>query len=383
MANFSFLAAFPTTTVRTTFALVVLGVVFHCYSAKAEDSIGTATLTPISCPASGLANGTCYKVTISGCPESTSDFNASIKVNAAPKGTKFKGSIFFTTGGGGSAFYDDFSDFINGDKRCNASGNCGLFAVETVNSAGFRTIQTKFSDPDKVISEPVGWLSGPAVDGPRALACRYATLVHAVWTNILSSDAAHPVCATGNSGGSSAVAYSLTQYGLGSSSGPGPVFSMVEASSGPVMAKVNRGCSATPILQTVTCPNGMLLPENYGLTVAAAFIDPAYDGDVNTTLDSTDSCSLQIEGGGDNQRFLHDSVLSEDFPSPGYPKTFVKVVFGSRDLSSAVPQGLEWYNAITTPKAQACVAAATHEVPASYAGAIQIADDLIGSCKLQ
>ena len=383
MTNFTFLAAFLRRLIGTAFALFVLSVSFHSYSALAEDSIGTATFKEISCPATGLANGTCYKVTISGCPESTGDFIAAVKVNVPPNGKKSIGSIFFTTGGGGSAFYDDFSDFIKGDKRCNQSGNCGLFAVEAVNSAGYKTIQTNFSDPDSATSEPVGWLTGPAADGPRALACRYATLAHAVWMYVLGSDTTRPVCATGNSGGSSAVAYGLTQYGLGSSSGPGPVFSMVEASSGPVMAKINRGCAKEPIEEAVTCPNGTVLAENYGLTIAEAFIDPTYDRDVDTTPDSEDICSLQIEGGGNKQLFLHDSVVSDDFPSPSYPETFVKVVFGSEDLSSAVPQGLEWYNAITSSKAQACVAGASHEIAASYAGATQIADDLISSCKLQ
>jgi len=383
MADFPLLAIFLTRLLKTAFALLVLSALLHGYSAVAEDPIGTATFTKTSCPTSGLASGTCYKVKISGCPESTTDFTAEVKVNPAPNGKNSLGAVFFTTGGGGSSFYDNFAEFTTRDKRCNPSGNCGLLAVATVNSAGFRTIQTKFSDPENATSEPVGWLTGPAADGPRALACRYATLVHGAWTYILGSDTSHPVCATGNSGGSAAVAYALTQYSLGSSSGPGPVLSMVEASSGPVMAKLNRGCAKQPITAVVTCPNGTLLADNYGPEIAAAFIDPSYDGDVDTIMDSKDICSLQIANGGNSQLFLHDSVVSDDFPAPSYPKTFVKVVFGSKDLSSAVPQGLEWYNAITSSKAQACVSGATHEVAASFQGATQIANDIISSCKLQ
>ncbi len=345
--------------IRTIFALLVFGVLLHGYSAFAVDSIGTATLTKQnSCPAGGLANGTCYKVKVSNCPESTGTFVAAIKVNGPPNGLKPLGAVFFTTGGAGDAYYDAQR---GRDTRCNPQGDCGLLAVQTVNNAGYETIQTNFSDPDNSGSEPVGWLTGPATDGPRALACRYATLVHAVWRNILGSTT-RPICATGNSAGSAVIAYGLTQYGLGSLSGPGPLLSMVEATSGPPMARIDHGCQKVPPTMTVTCPRGSVLPEGYGLGLALKFIDPAYDGDQETSPDHTDGCAQQIENGGDRPLFLHDSVLSNDFATPNYPRTFVNVVFGDQDQSSAVPQGLEWYNAITSSKAQACVAGAPHRL---------------------
>jgi hypothetical protein len=380
MSSFPFLIdAFLAGLMRTTFALLVplLG-----YSAFAVDPIGTATVTKLnSCPAGGLANGTCYKVTISNCPESTGTFAAAIKVNAPPNGQKFLGAVFFTTGGGGVGYYDQPSG--TRDTRCNAQGDCGLLAVQTVNDAGYATIQTNFSDPGHSVPEPVGWLTGPAADGPRALACRYATLVHVVWTNILRSDTTRPICATGNSGGSAVIAYGLTQYGLGSLSGPGPQLSMVEATSGPPMARIDHGCQKVPPTMTVTCPTGTVLSEGYGLGLALKFIDPAYDGDEETSPDLRDACAQQIENGGNRTLFLHDSVLSNDFPAPNYPKTFVNVVFGDQDLSSAVPQGLEWYNAITSSKAQACVSGAPHRLPATFEGATQVANDLISFCRLQ
>jgi hypothetical protein len=367
---------------KALFALLVLGVPLLGYSALAEDSIGTATLTKLSpCPAGGLANGTCYTVTISNCPETTGNFVAAIKVNVPPKGKKTLGAVFFTTGGAGNAYYD--GTLGTPDTRCNAQGNCGLLAVQTVNNAGYETIQTNFSDPHHSAAEPVGWLTGPAADGPRALACRYATLVHAVWTNTLRSTTTRPICATGNSAGSAVIAYSLTQYGLGSLSGPGPLLSMVEATSGPPMARIDNGCQKTPPTMTVTCPSGSVLSEGYGVTTASEFIDPAYDGDQDTSSDSQDLCTQQMQNGGNLTLFLHDSVVSDDFAAPSYPKTFVNVVFGDKDLSSAVPQGLEWYNAIRSSKAQACVAGATHVLPSSYEGATQVANDLISFCKLQ
>src|SRR5271169_1243746 len=256
--------------------LIVLVTLAIASPAFALDPIGSASVTRLSsCPAGGLPGGTCYKVTISDCTENAGDFVASIKLNETPNGQDPQGIVFFTTGGGGNYYYDDDASFFQGDLRCNPDGNCGLYAVQAVNGANYETIQTNFSDPDNSGSEPVGWLTGPARDGPRALACRYATLVHAVWADILGQSASRPICATGNSAGSSAVAYGLTQYGLGSSFGPGPVISMVEATSGPPMGRIDLGCLRTPPNMTVTCPDGALLSDGYGVPTALDFIDPA------------------------------------------------------------------------------------------------------------
>jgi hypothetical protein len=362
--------------------LLLCGVPLLGYAAFAQDQIGTATLVKLSsCPVNGLANGTCYKVSISNCPGSAQTFTAAIKVNPPPNGQQPVGAVFYSTGGAGRSYYD--SPSAPRDTRCNAQGNCGLLAVQTVNEAGFETVQTAFSDPNHSNLEPVGWLTGPATDGPRALACRYATIVHAFWTILFAGNTTVPVCATGNSAGSAVIAYSLTQYGMGSLSGPGPLLSMVEATSGPPMARLDRGCQKVAPKMTVTCPSGRVVSEGYGVGTALQFIDPAYDGDQENTPDLADPCAQQIKNGGNQTLLLHDSVVSDDFPAPNYPKTFVNVVFGDQDQSVAVPQGLEWYDAITSSKAQACVTGALHEMPRTYAGATQIASDLTNFCKLQ
>src|SRR5216684_4387262 len=70
--------------------------------AFAIDGIGTATVTKLSaCPNSGLSNGACYKVVVAGCAGTSQEFIASAKVNQPPHGQASKGTVFFTTGGGG------------------------------------------------------------------------------------------------------------------------------------------------------------------------------------------------------------------------------------------------------------------------------------------
>ncbi|HTZ81900.1 MAG TPA: hypothetical protein VMB66_01830 [Candidatus Acidoferrales bacterium] len=339
---------------------------------EAQNKIGTATLTLGNCDATGLAGGTCYRAVVSSCAEAPGQFVAVVKINEPPDISLLQGTVFFTTGGTGAALYDYDQDFL-GDSRCSGS-NCGLMTVESINSANYRTVQVEFVDPEGIVSEPDGWLTGPATDGPRALACRYATVVHAVWALLLKKDTTHPVCATGNSGGGALVGYAITQYGMGNANGPGPELTLAEPTSGPPYARIDQGCAgaAAPI-STVSCPAGDQISEDYGLTTATDFVDPAYPSDV---------CTIDINSNGTNpyKNFHHDSVLSDDDAAPNY-HTVVRSLFGSDDLTEAVPLGLEWYNAITSNKSGACVAGAPHELPENFDGASQIVTDVTSLCK--
>jgi len=112
----------------------------------AQNSLGTATLTLDTCQDTGLPNGTCYRAVISDCPEATGEFAVAIKINEPPNLNLLKGTVFFTTGGGGSPFYDYDPAYL-GSPRCPGS-NCGLMVVQSINSANFRTVQTDFEDPE-------------------------------------------------------------------------------------------------------------------------------------------------------------------------------------------------------------------------------------------
>ena len=61
----------------------------------------------------------------------------------------------------------------------------------------------------------------------------------------------------------------------------------------------------------------------------------------------------------------------------------MNLVFGGADDSAAIPIGQDWFNNITSSKSQACLAGGIHSMANTLAGAQQIANDLIGMCKLQ
>ncbi len=331
-----------------------------------KDPVGTAQGTSIPCPTFGgglpNAGSTCYQINTS-C-EGMADFSAFLKVNQ-PAGTP-SGTVIFGTGTGGSALYDyDPPDFFNG------STNGGLAVVQSILNAGFTTVQVTFGSPFND-QTPNGWLTGPG--GPRRAACRYATVAQWVYQNIHNSSTTAPLCATGNSGGSAAIAYSLTDYGMDS------IFSMVEETSGPPMSRLDQGCAApsSAVCQThqFTCNSGDPV-QNLSTCYAAG------DADIIDLAYPQPLCKNAVNGGSaPTGLFLSDSILGG--PQRTFPKTRVHVLLGGRDTSAAVEQGLAWFDALSnTTSSQSCVSDAPHPIPSAADGAATIASDIQTMCRLQ
>jgi hypothetical protein len=243
----------------------------------------------------------------------------------------------------------------------------GINVIQEVLAAGFATVQIAFGGPFNSNATPAGWLTGPG--GVRRLACRYATAAQWVYQNIHHSNTSAPFCATGNSAGSAAITHSVAHYGLDS------IFAFIEPTSGPPLARLDYGCVGNGGSVPIPCGKGS---NSLSYSISdAAIIDPAYSGPI---------CAQAMGGNTANEAQL----LSDSVDGPGailsYPKTAVKTVFGGLDNSVAVPQGLEWLNQVISPNgppAPVCVADADHEIPDALDGATQIANDIIGICKLQ
>lgn len=330
------------------------------------DPLGTAQGSQITCPQFGgglpASSSSCYQINTS-CP-GAADFSAYLKVNQ-PAGTPL-GTVMFGTGTGGTSLYDfDVPDFFNG------STNGGLAVVQGVLNAGFTTVQVTFGAPFND-NTPDGWLTGPG--GVRRLACRYATVAQWVYQNIHNSNTAAPMCATGNSGGSGVIAYTLTDYGLDS------IFSMVEETSGPPMSRLDQACvppsNAACQPHQFTCNPGDPV-ENLSTCYSiddAGIVDASYPQPY---------CKEAINGTTPPAGlFLSDSVLGG--PQRTFPKTRVNVLVGGQDTTAAVEQGLSFVDSLTnTTTGQACVTDAPHPMPSAADAATKIATDIQNLCRLQ
>jgi hypothetical protein len=287
------------------------------------------------------------------CPN-VPEVQAYVKTNT-PTGSSL-GTVTYNTGTDGNGLYDSIFTF-------------GSTAVQNVLTAGFTTVQISWGTPFNS-NQPDGWAQGPG--GVMADACRYATVTQWIYNNI-QNNTSLPYCATANSGGAGALAYALSQYPNSN------ILSMAEVTSGPPTGRLDWGCGCTEGKLPVQCGSSTSLGTCFGKADAPVW-DPAYDPSGATAV-----CSNAVNGtlppGGLNF-FLGDSA---EAPGANYnfPKTYVNLVFGGADNSSAIPIGQDWFNNITSNKAQACVAGGMHSLANTQAGALQIANDLINLCKLQ
>ncbi|HEX3821908.1 MAG TPA: hypothetical protein VHW45_16365 [Candidatus Sulfotelmatobacter sp.] len=322
-------------------------------SSGANRALGTISgVSSIACQGS-IKNGVCQQMTVS-CP-GVPNIQAYVKTNT-PTGTPL-GTVTYNTGSDGNGLYDSIFTF-------------GSTAVQNVLNAGFSTVQISWGTPFNN-TQPDGWALGPG--GVLASACRYATLTQWIYDNIHDDNTSVPYCATGNSGGAGALAYALSQYPSSN------ILSMAEVTSGPPTGRLDWGCGCTEGKLAVQCGTATTLGTCFG-KADAPFWDPAYNPNVTPGL-----CTNAVSGGlppGGLNFFLGDSV---EAPGANYtfPHTFVNVLFGGADNSSAIPIGQHWLNNITTNKGQGCVAGGLHSLANTEAGAQQIATDLIGLCKLQ
>lgn len=316
----------------------------------ATRQLGTISgVSTISCSGS-IANGVCQQMTVS-CP-GVPDVDAYVKTNA-PSGTS-KGTVTYGTGTDGNGLYESIFTY-------------GSTAVQNVINGGFTTVQISWGTPFNS-NQKNGWAQGPG--GLLTAACRYATVTKWIYDNI-QNNTALPMCATANSGGAGALAYALSQYGSND------ILSMAEVTSGPPTGRLDWGCGCQEGKMAVSCGATTTMGTCFG-TADAPVWDPAY----NPTA-STGVCTAAVNGtlppGGLNF-FLGDSA-----EAPGatynFTNTYVNLVFGGQDTSSAIPIGQDWFNHITSSsKGQECIADAPHSIPNVLDGAQAIANDILSKC---
>ena len=309
------------------------------------EPLGKVTsVATIDCGPGGVS-GTCYSLNVS-CPQ-VADQNVIVKVAPAmgtPKGT------VFTIGGGGSNGYFDTGYAY------------GAYIASSLENAGFTVAMLNFNDPN------LGWLTGPG--GARHLACRPATTIAWIHDSIHQGGMSAPFCGVGESGGSSAIAYSLSHYGLG------PILAMVEEAAGPPFARIDHGC---------ICDQAPIVDPCAPTPISSCYysVDNDVTGFIDTTYQAPLCSSAAATGDTTNAAlFLSDSILSGPDAILAFPKTDVHFLMGTKDLTLAAVEQFEYEQAVTSTKSLQCVVSG-HSMPNNLTASQQIVNDLTTYCKLQ
>jgi hypothetical protein len=200
----------------------------------------TGTMSTVAGAAKECPSGMRCEVVEVSCP----DVRAAARGELAtiePTGP-LKGIVVFFSGSDGTMWWTDRGE----------PASAFLFDL---GRRGYRAIQVRWQTP---------WMR--AADGERAgpalLACRPATVISSVYERSAIPD--HPdgscgFCISGQSGGASQIAYALSRYGLDK------IVDVAVASSGPIHADIEGGCSGGPGLATFNTKNqASIFDASYG-----------------------------------------------------------------------------------------------------------------------
>jgi hypothetical protein len=284
---------------------------------------------------------------------------AELAIATPPAGTARRGTIVFGTGGTGDEFY--------------ASGAMPTRAAMTeLLRAGYAIVDRRW---------PEGWFGASARGAGLATpSCRYAALIAWIEDEI-HTESGGSLCATGNSGGSSEIAYGLTRRGLADR------LRAVVLTGGPPMGRIDLGCLdevADPSWRETcagywsdagqSCPSAepRCAYADRAMAAAPLVMNVAYDDGTRA-----DRCT-----GGDasaRELFAEDSVVS-----PGvelsYPDTHVHFIHGRQDCTEAVTLGRFYYEAITSTRTIEFPDATLHTIDRSESGMLAVRQALDAHC---
>ena len=303
--------------------------------------LGTVTVVDDPCPdGDGELPGTSCQLVEVACPGIPA-LRAQVRTTPPASTVDTRGTILFGTGGGGESWYE---------RGPNPSAMMRALAGD-----GFQIVQRAWIDQ---------WESGG--EGLAAAACRYATLLTWVHDEVRSAGA---LCATGNSGGSAEIGYALSRWDREA------ILDLAVPTGGPVMSRVDLGC-----LDFEEWPEECQeLPD--GTVCEPAGVQCNYQGSNFQHIDGAylpdTPCELHDATFADT--LLADSILSPD-ADLDFGATPVHQLLGERDCSPALPQGVLWFDAITSQKTRTFVPGTGHGTAGTEEGAAAIRRVLDDEC---
>jgi hypothetical protein len=170
-----------------------------------------------------IAGYRCKVFVVEGCANLQAEMKGTMAQAGPAKGVSPRGMVVFFKGGEGAGWWN------SGD------GIAGSFLSNLRQQDRFVTVQVHWSS---------AWYAASFHEdaGQAHAACRPATVVRWIHDNlyvplkITRGPGECGFCITGNSGGSSAVAYALSHYGLEG------LLDAVISTSGPTMSSIDKGC---------------------------------------------------------------------------------------------------------------------------------------------
>ena len=259
-----------------------------------------------------LTHDSDWTATITGCPNGYLD---GVSTAIASKAGALKitegdgtntGTIVCFTGGDGTSWYE---------KAYSGASSAGGWML-LAKARGQRIIQCNWNASS--------WAAGSV--GPRALACRGATLLDAIYNDAAMHTIGRPFIAVGHSAGSSLICYALTAYGLKD------IIDLAVLTSGPPHSRIDygtfgAGIAAWDTAGTALCTTGTVIQYASGEwpIIEVAYSSRTYIRDL--------SCRGGIDNPGER-----DSILRVDSDLT-YPETDMRAVYGDADDTAACPLG--------------------------------------------
>jgi hypothetical protein len=310
------------------------------------DGLGSVDNVPGSCSNGTLPRTSCRLLRVR-C-DGIEDRQVEIRITDPPAAVTRIGTLVLGTGGGGTTHIE--------------STPTGRAMLDQLSQAGYRLIQRQWIGDN-------GWIGGPG--GFAEVSCRYASLIAYFYEQVHFQSESEAFCVTGNSGGASEIAYALARWNRA------PTIELALMTGGPPMGRIDHGCldgadptwlaecaSLVPGGSTTCAPPGPACGYAPG---AAMLIDSAYGGT---------SCATADEG--QRAGFLADSAAAPgttlDYPGRTH------FLFGADDCTEAVPLGLAYAAAITSPTTIEFVPGTPHQVFGTTEGANAIRDAVIAGC---
>ena len=305
-----------------------------------------AVLDEMNCPSgpSNFANGVNSCMTLSvQSPGVVPAILVELRITDPLPGVSLKGTVLLGSRGLGNIFYED--------QVVDGSGANGV--VQRLLDEGFRIVQRKW-DGDGWFAENLPTSSQytgqnhPMTD----LANRYATLLHWVSQNSPPDGA---MIATGQSNGSSEIAYALSTWGAEE------ILDVAVLSSGPTMTYLDEICGSAPCggafpANVLTCSEPCPVA---GIEESSAFMAVCIG---TSTAEQMDGSILfpgdQVNPGADTS-----------YISSSGRETRTHIIIGSDDCPTVAPQmGFAFFDAITSEKVLEFVPATGHTIQATIAG---------------